>query len=82
MISAADREPPGCPLPAVAIIVITWRRSFLANSVSSLVDRVNLFLFSGKVDGMGVEVVWIFKLFFSRVKLAPFAIWIIRQLVG
>ena len=41
MISTADKEPPGCPLPAVAIIVIIWRRSFFAISSSSGTDRSN-----------------------------------------
>lgn len=41
MISTADKEPPGCPLPAVAIIVIIWRRSFLDISSSSGLDRLN-----------------------------------------
>ena len=44
MMSAADREPPGCPLPAVAVMVMTWRRSLLATSLSSAVDNVNLLL--------------------------------------
>ena len=29
-MSAAEREPPGWPLPAVAIMVMTWRRNCLA----------------------------------------------------
>jgi hypothetical protein len=43
-MSAADKEPPGCPLPAVAIIVITWRRNLFAISFSSAVDKLNLLL--------------------------------------
>ena len=42
MISVADREPPGCPLPAVDIMVITWRRSFLAISLSSVAEKLKL----------------------------------------
>ncbi len=44
MMSTADKEPPGCPLPAVAIIVIIWRRSFLDISSSSGIDRSNRLL--------------------------------------
>ena len=42
MISAADREPPGCPLPAVAVMVITWRRNLLAISPSSAIEKSNM----------------------------------------
>jgi len=42
MMSAADREPPGCPLPAVAVMVITWRRNVLAISPSSATEKSNM----------------------------------------
>jgi len=41
MMSAADKEPPGCPLPAVAIILIMCWRTFFAICVSSGTDRSN-----------------------------------------
>ena len=37
--SAEEREPPGWPLPALAIMVMMWRRSFLAISLSSSKER-------------------------------------------
>ena len=42
MMSAAEREPPGCPLPAVAVMLTTWRRSFLAISPSFGIEKSNM----------------------------------------
>src|SRR4030042_5826959 len=41
-MSAAEREPPGCPLPAVAIMLMTWRRNCFAIFSRSGVDKSNL----------------------------------------
>lgn len=41
-MSAADREPPGCPLPAVAVMLTTWRRNLLAISLSLGTEKSNM----------------------------------------